>query len=90
MSNLGALAPGVFLSLLLGTLYGALGHLVLGRRWTRLPWFVLAGIGGCLLAWVFDLHLLRRFPAPGGLPLIEASVVAWLLLLLVAAWRGRQ
>jgi hypothetical protein len=87
---IGALAPvppGLFLAILLGTLYGGLGHLLFGRHWLRLPLFLLGGIAGCALVWLAQLHLIRQLPAPGGLPIFEASVVAWLLLSLIAAWR---
>jgi hypothetical protein len=81
------LQPGLFLAVLLGTLYGALGHLLFGRHWLRLPFFLLGGIGGCIFVWLIGIRILPRFPAPGGLPLLESSVMAWLLLLLIAAWR---
>jgi hypothetical protein len=79
--------PGLFLAVLLGTLYGALGHLVFGRHWIRLPLYILGGVGGCVLVWLTRIHLIRQLPAPGGLALVEASFVAWLLLCLIAAWR---
>ena len=87
MAAFAPLAPGLFLAVLLGTLYGALGHLVFGRHWLRLPLFVLGGIAGCVLAWLVGIRLLPQLPAPGGLPVVEATVVAWLLLLMIAAWR---
>ncbi len=87
MGLLAPLPPGLFLAILLGTLYGALGHLVSGRHWLRLPLFVLAGITGCALVWLTGFRIIPRIPAPGGLPLIEASLVAWLLLSMIAAWR---
>ncbi len=87
---IGALAPvppGLFLAILLGTFYGGIGHLVFGRHWLRLPLYLLGGIGGCALVWLLRVHLVRQLPAPGGLAILEASVVAWLLLSLIAAWR---
>lgn len=79
--------PGLFLAIVLGTFYGALGHLVFGRHWLRLPLYLIAGIAGCALIWLSGFRLLPRLPAPGGLPLVEASFVAWLLLCMIAAWR---
>jgi hypothetical protein len=84
---LAPISPGLFLAILLGTLYGALGHLVFGRHWLRLPLYLLAGIGGCVIVWLTRLRILQSLPAPGGFALVEASVVAWLLLSLIAAWR---
>ena len=87
MAALAPLAPGLFLAILLGTFYGALGHLFFGRHWLRLPLFVLAGIAGCAFAWFTGVRVVRQLPAPGGLPVLEASVVAWLLLSVIAVWR---
>lgn len=87
MGVLTPVPPGLFLAIMLGTLYGALGHLVFGRHWLRLPLFLIAGIGGCVIVWLTRLRILEMLPAPGGLALVEASVVAWVLLSLIAAWR---
>jgi len=76
--------PGVWLSLLLGCIYGALAHLAWGRTWLHLLLFVLAGVVGCLLMWLSGLQLVSALPVLGGLPLLEATVVAWLLLGCVA------
>ncbi len=87
MRMLAALAPGVFLALILGTFHGALAHLLLGRHWSRLPVIVLAAILGCQVVWGLHHQLQRSLPAPGGLPLLEASIMAWLLLTPIAVWR---
>ncbi len=87
MSVLAPFPPGLFLALLLGIIYGALSHLFFGRHWLRLPLFVLVGAAGCALVWVAGIRLLPQLPAPGGLPLFEASIVAWLLLGIIAAWQ---
>ncbi len=83
------IAPGLVMSFLVGALHGSLAHLLWGRHWSHLLLFVLAGIIGCLMVWVFGLHLFQQVPAPGGLPLVEATVVAWVLLAVIAAiWRS--
>ena len=87
MRLLAPIPPGLFLSILLGTLYGAVGHLVMGRHWFRLLLYVLGGIGGCAIAWLIGLRIIPGIPAPGGLPIIEGSVLAWLLLCLIGAYR---
>ncbi len=87
MAALTPLHPALFLAIVLGTLYGALGHLVFGRHWLRLPLSILVGIAGCAMVWMAGVQLLPQLPAPGGLPLVEASIVAWLLLCSIAAWR---
>ena len=74
------LEPDVWLALLLGCLYGALAHLFWGRQWLHLPLFVLTGVIGCLLLRATGVQFVNMLPAPGGLPLLEATAVAWLLL----------
>lgn len=81
------LAPGVFLGGLLGLVYGSLAHILWGRHWLHLPLFLIGGVIGCLIVWATGLQLLRQFPAPGGLAIPEATVVAWLLLAGIAAIR---
>ena len=75
--------PGVWLSLLIGCIYGSLAHLFWGRQWLHLPLFVLTGVVGCLLIWLIGWHAVD-LPVLGGLPVLEATVVAWLLLGTVA------
>ncbi len=87
MSIFAPVPPGLFLAVALGTLYGALGHLFFGRHWIRLPLYLLVGVAGCVLAWLAGVRIVTGVPAPGGLPLVEASFVAWLLLFMIAAWR---
>jgi hypothetical protein len=87
MGTLTPVPPGLFLAVLLGALYGGLGHLVFGRHWLRLPLYVLGGVAGCVLVWLARIRIFSQLPAPGGLAIVEASVMAWLLLCLIAAWR---
>jgi hypothetical protein len=87
MSFLAPVPAGLFLAITLGTIYGALGHLAFGRHWLRLPLFILTGITGCTIVWLAGIRLFAGLPAPGGLPLVEASFVAWLLLCMLAVWR---
>jgi hypothetical protein len=81
------LAPGVYISGLLGLIYGSLAHLLWGRHWLHLPLFLIGGVLGCLVVWATGLRLFDQLPAPGGLPVPEATVVAWLLLAGIAAIR---
>lgn len=81
------LAPGVFLGGLLGLIYGALAQILWGRHWLHLPLFLIGGVIGCLIVWATGLQLFSQFPAPGGLAIPEATVVAWLLLAGIAAIR---
>lgn len=81
------LTPGVYLSVLLGLVYGALAHILWGRHWLHLPLFLIGGVLGCLIVWASGVHLIAQFPAPGGLAVPEATLVAWLLLAGIAAIR---
>ena len=81
------IAPGVFLGGLLGLVYGALAHILWGRHWLHLPLFLIGGAAGCLVVWASGVQLLKQFPAPGGLAIPEATLVAWLLLAGIAAIR---
>ncbi len=81
------LTPGAFLAILLGLVYGALAHLLWGRHWLHLPLFLIGGAAGCLVTWATGLQILNQLPAPGGLAIPEATVVAWLLLTTIAAIR---
>ena len=81
------LAAGAFLGSLLGLVYGALAHILWGRHWLHLPLFLIGGVAGCLLVWATGVQLLKQLPAPGGLAIPEATVVAWLLLAGIAAIR---
>ena len=81
------LAAGAFLGGLLGLVYGALAHILWGRHWLHLPLFLIGGAAGCLLVWAAGVQLLKQLPAPGGLAIPEATVVAWLLLAGIAAIR---
>jgi len=83
------IAPGLVMSFLLGAIHGSIAHLLWGRQWSHLLLFVLAGVIGCLMVWMFGFQMAQQLPAPGGLPLLEATIVAWVLLAVIAAiWRS--
>lgn len=79
--------PGVFLSVLIGAIHGSVAHLLWGKHWLHLPLFLIGGAVGCLIVWATGLQILSQFPAPAGLAIPEATVVAWLLLIAIAAIR---
>ncbi|MBP1464569.1 hypothetical protein EYB53_002490 [Candidatus Chloroploca sp. M-50] len=80
-------APATLLILLLATACAGLAHVLLGKRWRQLPVFWLTACVGCLLAyglgWRFPLDL----PAPAGVPVLEAVLLAWILLIVVSRLR---
>lgn len=82
-----ALSPAALLLLLLTTTHAALAHVLLGRSWRQLPIFWATAAAGCLIAtlpgWRFPLNI----PAPAGIPMLEASLLAWILLIVVSRLR---
>ncbi len=81
------LAPATLLLLLLATACAGLAHVLLGRRWRQLPIFWLTAFVGCLLAYGLGLRFPLELPAPAGVPVLEAVLLAWLLLIVVSRLR---
>jgi hypothetical protein len=81
------LPPAALLILLLATVYGAMAHLLWGRRLLQLFLFWVAAFAGCLLAYSLGLHLLRQLRAPAGVPIVEATALTWLLLFVASRLR---
>lgn len=81
------LAPATLLLVLLATACAALAHVLLGRRWRQLPVFWLAAFVGCLLAYGLGLRFPLDLPSPAGVPVLEAVLLAWLLLIVVSRLR---
>ncbi|NTW02391.1 MAG: hypothetical protein HGA19_14120 [Oscillochloris sp.] len=84
MSNL---SPATLLLLLIATVSATLAHVLLGRRWRQLPIFWLAAFVGCLIAYGLGLHFPLALPAPAGVPILEAVLLAWILLIFVSRLR---
>lgn len=79
--------PSLVLLALLATASAALAHTLWGRRWLQLPIFWLAANLGCLLAYVLGLRLPLGLPAPAGVPVLEAILAAWVLILVASRLR---
>ncbi|MFV9503018.1 MAG: hypothetical protein AB4911_00485 [Oscillochloridaceae bacterium umkhey_bin13] len=84
---LDGMAPATLLLVLLATVCAALAHVLLGRRWRQLPIFWLTAFVGCLLAYGLGLRLPLLLPSPAGVPVLEAVLLAWLLLIVVSRLR---
>ena len=84
---MGGLAPASLIIILLATACAGLAHILLGRRWRQLPVFWAAALVGCLLAYGLKMRLPLALPAPAGVPILEAVLLAWLLLFVVARLR---
>jgi hypothetical protein len=81
------LTPATVLLLLLATASAALAHVLWGRQWRQLPIFWLAAMLGCLLAYGLGLHLPLDLPLPAGVPVLEAVLAAWVLIIFASRLR---
>lgn len=81
------LSPAILLLLLIATASAALAHVFWGRRWRQLPFFWLAALVGCLLAYGFGWRLPLGLPSPAGVPVLEAVLLAWILLIFASRLR---
>ena len=79
--------PATLLIFLIATASAALAHLLWGRRWLQLPLFWLAAFAGCLVVYALGLRLPLRLPAPGGVPILEVVLGAWILLIIASRLR---
>jgi hypothetical protein len=81
------MSPVLVLLFLIATASAALAHLLWGRRRIQLPIFWLAACAGCLIAYALGLHLPLRLPQPAGVPVLEAVIAAWILLIVASRLR---
>lgn len=81
------LAPATLLILLLATACAGLAQVLLGRRWRQLPLFWLTACVGCLIVYGLGLRFPLNLPTPAGVPVLEAVLLAWLLLIVVSRLR---
>jgi hypothetical protein len=82
------MSPASLLLFLIATASAALAHLLWGRRWLQLPLFWLAAFAGCLVVYALGLRLpLLQLPAPGGVPVLEVVLGAWILLIIASRLR---
>lgn len=82
-----SLNPVIVLLVLLSTACAALAHLLWGKRWIQLPIFWLAALLGCLLAYGVGMRIVPSLPAPAGVPVLEAVLLAWFLLIVASRLR---
>ncbi|NJK81731.1 MAG: hypothetical protein HC876_23495 [Chloroflexaceae bacterium] len=79
-----ALSPAAILLILLATACASLAHVLWGQRWVQLPIFWLAACLGCLVAYGIGYQLPLNLPAPAGVPVFEAVMAAWILLVIAS------
>lgn len=81
------MSPAPLLLFLLATASAALAHLLWGRRWLQLPVFWLAAFAGALIVYALGLRLPLRLPEPAGVPVLEAVLGAWIMLVIASRLR---
>jgi hypothetical protein len=81
------LAPPLVLLALIASASAGLAHALWGRRWVQLPIFWLAAFAGCLLVYALQVRLPLELPRPAGVPVLEAVLAAWLLLIVASRLR---
>jgi hypothetical protein len=83
------LQPSLVLAFLLATIYGLAFYIVFGRGWLRLGLFWLIGVLGFFLGQgLANLVGLALFNI-GEVNLVEGTIVSWLSLVAVNAWRNK-
>jgi uncharacterized membrane protein len=83
------IGPAPLLLLLIATISASLAHIIWGKRWIQLLIYWLAAFTGCLIAFVSGLHLpfLPALIEPAGVPVVEAVVLAWVLIFVASRLR---
>ena len=81
------MSPASLLLFLIATASAALAHLLWGRRWIQLPLFWLAAFAGCLVVYALGFRLPLQLPTPGGVPILEVVLGAWILLIIASRLR---
>ncbi len=84
-----SISPALVVIVLLATICAALAHSILGRRWIQLPIFWLAASVGCLIVYGAPLRLPLALAEPAGVPLLEATLTSWVLILVASRLRIR-
>jgi hypothetical protein len=81
------MSPAVLLLFLIATASAALAHLLWGSRWLQLPIFWLAAFAGSLIAYAIGARLPLQLVTPGGVPVLEVVLGAWILLIVASRLR---
>ncbi len=83
------MSPAPVLLFLIATVSAALAHQLWGRSWMQLILFWIAACAGCLIAYALGLRLPIPLPmlSPAGVPVLEATLLAWILIFFVGRLR---
>jgi hypothetical protein len=79
--------PALLLLLLIVTASAALAHVLWGRRWVQIPIFWLAAAGGAFIALAIGVRLPLRLITPAGVPILETTLGAWIMLIVASRLR---
>ncbi len=79
--------PALLLLLLIVTASATLAHVLWGRRWMQIPIFWLAAAGGALIALAIGVQLPLRLITPAGVPILETTLGAWIMLIVASRLR---
>ncbi|MBO9321868.1 MAG: hypothetical protein J7457_07030 [Roseiflexus sp.] len=79
--------PALLLLLLIVTASAALAHVLWGRRWVQILIFWLAAAGGALIALAIGVRLPLRLITPAGVPILETTLGAWIMLIVASRLR---
>lgn len=81
--------PSLLIAFVLASLYGLAFYIAFGKGWAHLGMYWLAGlIGFAIGQWLSGLVGIAFFNI-GSVNLLEATLVSWLSLFAVRAWRRR-
>ena len=81
------MSPATLLIFLITTASAALAHMLWGRRWLQLPIFWIAAFAGVLIVYALGLRIPLQLPTPGGVPVLEVVLGAWILLIVASRLR---
>ncbi len=83
------MSPSVTLGFLLGSVYGLLAHLFVGRAWRELPVYWLTGVVGFFAGFIAAVLLGVELVRLGTVPLVETTLGS-LACLALTAWLARR
>ncbi len=81
------MVPAALLLILIATASAALAHLLWGQRWLQIAVFWIAAFAGTLLVYASGLRLPLQLLAPAGVPVLEVTMGAWVLLVVASRLR---
>ena len=80
--------PAFAVMIALGVIYGALFHLLRGKNWRDLGYFMLMALIGLLIGQIVGVLLELNVLKLGQVHIVEGTIFAWLLMLAFAWLKG--